>query len=126
MAEQTEEPHAEESEQTSTHAWGQPRVLPLNSSRLILQWLKAIAGGLRLPGNATQAELRQLVDGCLPDQEREPMNIQVLLFPVEGEVRMIRLSDAYGCFLEVPVEVQGTLRVSREAHMLSLPMPKKP
>ncbi len=38
----------------SAHAWLRPHALPLNSRRLTLRWLKAIAKGLELPADTTQ------------------------------------------------------------------------
>ena len=58
-------------------------MFPLNSSRLTLCWLQAIAGGLGLPTNIAQEELRQMIDGHLSSQDREPMNVQVFLFSSE-------------------------------------------
>ena len=85
-------------------------MLPLNSSRLTLCWLQAIAGGLGLPTNTAQEELRHLIDGHLLSQDREPMNVQVFLFSSEmgDEVQRIKLSDAQGHFLEVPVEPKSS------------------
>ncbi|XP_064398966.1 uncharacterized protein LOC135345475 [Halichondria panicea] len=107
MAGQTEvkeEPCAADGE--SAHAWLRPRALPLNSKRLTLRLLKAIAKGLGLPADTTQEDLRQMIDGKLSDRGREPMKVQAWLFATEEEtnVRMIKLSDAEGYFLEIPAE----------------------
>ena len=116
MAEQSGEPHAGVAEESSTHAWSQPRVFPLNSSRLTLCWLQAIAGGLGLPTNIAQEELRQMIDGHLSSQDREPMNVQVFLFSSEmgDDVQRIKLSDAQGHFLEVPVEPKSSKKLESQ------------
>ena len=65
-----------------------------------------LAGGLGLPTNTAQEELRQMIDGHLSSQDREPMNVQVFLFSSKmgDDVQRIKLSDAQGHFLNVPVE----------------------
>ena len=97
----------------TTHASGVPRVLPLNSTRLTLRHLQAIARSLELPTRATLEDLRQMVDGQLCDRGKDPRNVQVLICnswtqdQKEGEVdslETLKLCDEQGDFLEATVE----------------------
>ncbi len=47
-----------------------------------------------------------MIDGKLSDSGREPMKVQAWLFATEEEnnVRMIKLSDSEGYFLEIQME----------------------
>ena len=90
----------------TTHAsrLGNPRALPLNSKRVTGRLLQEIAKALGLPTKATQNELRQMIDGELSERGREPLNVQVLLYPAtfeESEPQLLELQDDRGVFLEV-------------------------
>ena len=90
----------------TTHAstLGNPRALPLNSKRLTGRLLQEIAKALGLPTNATHNELMQMIDGDLSERGREPLNVQVLLYPAtfeEAEPQLLELQDDRGVFLEV-------------------------
>ena len=66
-------------EDSTAHAWLFPRVLPLNSERLTLRLLQAMAMELGLPTNATKEDLRQMIDGQLNERGKDPLNVQVFL-----------------------------------------------
>jgi len=84
---------------------GTGRVMPLNSRRLTVAWLRQIAGGLGAPTTAAAREVRALINGKLGEMGKDPKSTQVVLH--EGESGMgMSLQDAEGVFLRVdpPVE----------------------
>ncbi len=76
--------------------------IPLNSKRLTAAHLKRLATALDVPTTAAGDEVRQMVEGKLTDQGREPRNVQVVLgtTPLDAFV----LQDADGTFLTVDAE----------------------
>ena len=55
------------------------RVLPLNSRRLVAEYVKAIATSLGLSTRASTDEVRQMVEGKLSESGHEPRNVQVVI-----------------------------------------------
>ena len=80
------------------------RLLPLNSKRLTRGYVNAIARALELPTQGSVTETRQMIDGKLGDDNREPLNIQVVIEEDHAGVEAVSLIDADGVFLgPVPV-----------------------
>ena len=61
MAELPEKPCGQVDEDSTEHAQTQARPVPLNSRRVTLRCLKAIAEGLGLPAKGPQEQLRQVI-----------------------------------------------------------------
>ena len=76
-----------------------PRPLPLNSKRLTSVYVQTIARALELPTKGSVAETRQLIEGKLTHDDREPWNVQVVLQECEDGRELVSLIDANGCFL---------------------------
>ena len=53
-------------------------LIPLNSRRLSAAHLKRLARALEVPTTATGDEVRQMIEGRLIAQGREPRNVQVV------------------------------------------------
>ena len=64
---------------TDEHVFPEGRVLPMNSKRLLTVHLKAIAEHMGLPTRASADEIRQLIEGKLAEEGREPRNVQVVV-----------------------------------------------
>ena len=64
-------------EESTTRAWLSPRMLPLNSQRLTLRLLQAMAMELGLPTNATKEDLRQMINGQLRERGKDPLNVRM-------------------------------------------------
>ncbi len=79
-----------------------PLPLPLNSRRLSSAHLKRLANTMGVPTTATGDEVRQMIEGKLPEQGREPCNIQVVLGATPGCA--FHLRDLEGTILEVEEE----------------------
>ena len=56
-----------------------PRPLPLTSKRLTSVYVQTIARALELQTKGSVAETRQLIEGKLTHDDREPWNVQVIL-----------------------------------------------
>ena len=54
-----------------------PKTLPINLKHLTNAYLGAIARALEIRTNRLVVEMRQMVDGRLSDEGREPANVQV-------------------------------------------------
>ncbi len=63
-------------------------LLPLNSKRLTSVLLKQVARAMGVLTAASGDDLRLLLSGKLEEQGREPMNVQVVLKEVEGDVHL--------------------------------------
>ena len=61
------------------HVLPEGKVLPLNSKRLVAAYIKAIAESMELPSKASTDEVRQLIEGILLENGREPRNVQVIV-----------------------------------------------
>ena len=85
------------------------RPLPFNSKRLTRVYVQAIARPLELPTWGSAAETRQIIDGKLSDDGREPINVQVINVQViivkdQDGAESVSLTDANRVFLDpVPV-----------------------
>lgn len=91
------------------------QVLPLNSRRLVAEHVKAIATSMGLSTRASTDEVRQMVDGRLSEDGREPRNVQVVVQePREGTdseiVVHLFLVDETGVFEEIVVEREHARR----------------
>lgn len=96
----------------------------MNSKRLMAAYIKAIARNMELPTNASTDEVRQLIEGKLEEEGREPRNVQVIVQePLEGtrdaarEYARLFLVDETGVFREVEVSAPVT---TETAEMTSL------
>ena len=78
--------------------------IPLNSKRLSAAHLKRLATAMELPTEAVGDEVRQMIEGRLIAQGREPRNVQVVLGATPTEA--FCLQDAEGTFLNVEEEEQ--------------------
>lgn len=78
---------------------GRPVVFPLNSRRLVTQYVHQIAAAMELPTKASPANLRQMVEGKLIASGREPQNVQVRVIEREDGL-LLELQDMSGVFLE--------------------------
>ena len=58
------------------HVLPEGRVLPLNSKRLLVAHIRALAEELGLPTRATTDEVRQLIEGKLMDMGHAPSNVR--------------------------------------------------
>ena len=61
------------------HVLPEGKVLPLNWKRLVAAYIKAIAESMELPSKASTDEVRQLIEGKLLENGREPRNVQVIV-----------------------------------------------
>ena len=77
------------------------RPMPLNSRRVTALVLRTVAARLELPTSASPEDLRQIIDGKLVEQKREPRDVQVVIEPetTERPARVL-LQDGEGTFLD--------------------------
>lgn len=75
------------------------RPLPLNSKRLISVYLHSIARAMELPTGGSVAETRQMIEGKLGGEGREPTNVQVLVQTDGDGAEFVSLTDISGVFL---------------------------
>ena len=61
------------------------RVTTLNSRRLTGAVIKRVARALELPTAAALEDIRQMIDGKLSEQGRDPRDVQVIQTEVEAE-----------------------------------------
>ena len=96
---------SEISRKAVAHGAGPDRkLLPLNSKRLTGGYVNAIARALELPTLGSVTEPRQMIDSKLGDDNREPLNIQVVIEEDHAGVEAVSLIDVDGVFLgPVPV-----------------------
>ena len=80
-------------------------LIPLNSKRLTAAHLKRLATALDIPTTAAGDEVRQMVEGKLGEQGREPRNVQVVLGAMPRDSFSLR--DAEGTFLTVDAEEEA-------------------
>ena len=71
--------------------------VPLNSKRLTVTHLRAIAKAMNLPTGASTDEVRQIIEGELSRRKKEPRNVQVVVSEDGGVI----LQDEDGPFLIV-------------------------
>ena len=71
-------------------SWG--KMLPLNSKRLVLPQLRALASMLGISVKATAAQMRQLTEGKLIELDHETRSVQVIV----GEDSWLYLVDDTG------------------------------
>ena len=83
-----------------------PLRLPLNSKHLIRVYVQAIARALELPTQGSVTETRQMIEGKLGDEDREPFNIQVLMEQDHAGAEVVSLIDVDKVFLG-PVAVSS-------------------
>ena len=76
--------------------------IPLNSKHLMAEHLKRLVATLDLPTTAASKEVRQMVEGKLTEQGREPLNVQVVLGTTSHDV--LHLQDVDGVFLTMEEE----------------------
>ena len=69
-------------ESTGLAVQGPPRgrVLPLNSRRLTKNHLQSLAEALGVPATGFMEQLEVVVAGKLQEMEKEPVNVQVVVF----------------------------------------------
>ena len=84
-------------------ASGHVKTFPLNSRRLTAETVTRIARALGLPTNASQSEVRQLIEGKLAE-DYEPKNVQVDVTALQHGITTIELRDESGVLLEIPAE----------------------
>ena len=94
---------------------GTGRVMPLNSRRLTVAWLRQIAGGLGAPTTAAAREVRTLINSKLGEIGKDPKSTQVVLHESESGMGM-SLQDAEGVFLRIDPPVE---QVSGREHAAS-------
>ena len=91
------------------------RVLPLNSRRLVAEYVKAIATSLGLSTRASTDEVRQMVEGKLSES---PRNVQVVIQEPEAGTESTNLVhlflvDEAGAFKEIEAEREHVRREAR-------------
>ena len=84
------------------------RTFALNSRRLGAAYVKEIAKGIGLPTKAAGDELRQLIEGHLSEEGREPPNVQVIIEEKTSQEKgkaywCLYLADDSGVFKEIRV-----------------------
>ena len=72
-------------------------MVPLNSKRLMTAWLKQLAAGLGIPTTSGE-DLHSMIEGKLAEEDRDPLNILVVLSEVELGTHM-SLQDETVSFL---------------------------
>ena len=112
MAEEGETGHVESAAmlmvgEETQQALPEGQVFALNSKRLLAVHVKAVAEGMGLPTKAATDELRQLIDGHLSEQGREPPNVQVVIQEEGKEFVSLYLVDESGVFKEIKVVKAG-------------------
>ena len=78
------------------------RVLPLNSRRLTAVHVRQSAKAMGVPTEVATDEVRQMIEGKLAEDEREPRNVEVVMM---GEASLA-LWDDNGEFLRAEPEEQ--------------------
>ena len=73
----------------------------MNSKRLGAAYLHRIAAELGLPTTAPLKDVRQMIDGKLLEESKEPRNVQITVGVDEGGAKQLTLQDAGGIFLEI-------------------------
>ena len=101
VREYTEGMQTERMEGVSSGLRGQLPI-PLNSKRLAAIHLKRLAKALSLAMSAATEEVRQMVEGKLAEQGREPLNVQVVLKTTPRDA--FSFQDAERTFLTVEAE----------------------
>ena len=76
------------------------KVFPLNSRRLISQYVVSIAKAMGLPTKGSVEEIRLIVEGSLTKMGQEPRNVQVNVTEDESGKESIYLCDSCGAFVE--------------------------
>ena len=97
------------------HASGVPHVLPLNSTRLTLRHLQAIAMSLELPTRTTLKNLRQMVDRQLCDRGKTHGRYRFLYVGLKNRKKAGSIvSRCYSCMMsrETSGGDSGTLKTS--------------
>ena len=77
--------------------------IPLNSKRLTTGQLKRLARALDVPTTAAGDEIRQMIEGKLAEDGREPLNVQVMFSGGTTGAAFV-LQDEEGEFLTVQEE----------------------
>ena len=94
------------------------RVTTLNSRRLTGAVIKRVARALELPTAAALEDIRQMIDGKLSEQGRDPRDVQVIQTEVEAEADTdtdavggvaIELRDSTGPFLTIDPDAETEL-----------------
>ena len=94
------------------------RVTTLNSRRLTGAVIKRVARALELPTAAALEDIRQMIDGKLSEQGRDPRDVQVIQTEVEAETDTdtdavggvaIELRDSTGPFLTIDPDAETEL-----------------
>ena len=106
-----------EPEDTESHI-PSGRMLPLNSRRLGSTHIKLLAETLELPTSSSTEELRQLIDGKLMEQEREPRNVQVVVQESSRTEIRLFLMDESGPFQQSATHTQTGLQIREETEHL--------
>ena len=76
------------------------QAFPLNSRRLAARHIRQLAEMLELPTNMSTEELRQVIEGKLANDGREPQNVQVIVRERPRTEVCLFLVDYSGVFLE--------------------------
>ena len=86
------------------------RAVPLNSRRLTIAILKAIAQALSLPGTGIKEETVLMIEGKLAEDNYEPQNVQVSIVAREGTPGALdmELIGENGPFLSVGLQRTAT------------------
>ena len=92
-----------EGETSSVGELERPReqLFPLNSRRLTAPILSRIVVDLRVPSGGSFSDTKQMVEGALNEQARQPQNVQVNLLELDEGV-VVRLQDGDDIFMELP------------------------
>ena len=93
---------------------GGTQTYPLNSRRINAAYLHEIAAELGLPTSAALDEIRQMIEGKLLEESRDPMNVQVVVGGEGGGAKQLRLRDESGTFLEVSLSDDAESGVKEE------------
>ena len=88
--------------------------IPLNSKRLTAEQLRRLARAMNIPTTAATDEVRQMVEGKLSEDGREPWNVQVVL---DGTTPLdaFTLQDEEGEFLTVSAAEVADIELLRQA-----------
>ena len=93
-------PAGEDTEVGTPRAVPQSEVLPLNSRRLVTPLVHQLAVAMGLPIDASPADVRQMIEGRLITDGREPRKVQVRISEADLGGQLLELQDAEGVFLE--------------------------
>ena len=99
------------------------RTVPLNSRRVTAPILRCVAVNLGVPTSASAEELRQMIDGRLIEQGREPRDVQAVIEPGGTDaLEHVLLQDNDGVFLEADLVLTVTEDGGEREHPIRKPL----